>query len=104
MSPFLAASTSCSSLVEELSVVFIEFDGGQSAAIQRVLELAFRTGHLAGNTRISLTGNIYRFGERLENSLHYMVGLVTIQQLKVQVTAGFIGKCLKKLTRQPKTE
>ena len=72
--------------------------------IQPGSQLAFGSGKLARNPRISLTGNIYRLGERLEKGFHNMMRLIPVQQFQMQVAAGFIGKTLKKLARQPESE
>ena len=71
--------------------------------IQPGSQLAFGGGKLAGNPRISLTSNIYRLGERLEKGFHNMMRLIPVQQFQMQVAAGFIGKTLKKLARQPES-
>lgn len=91
------------------------FDGPVRPSIQRLLtwqdcpesrpsQLAFGCGQSAGNSRISLTRNIYRFGEGLEKRFDYVVWFVPIQKLQMQVAPGFVGKPLEKLPGEPESK
>src|SRR5579862_6773073 len=51
-----------------------------------------------------LAGDIRRLRKGLKQGLYDMVRFVAIQQFQVEITAGFIGKSLKKLPGQPKAE
>ena len=72
--------------------------------IQPQLEFSFGGGEAAGNSRISLTGNIYRFGKCLEESFDNVVRFDAIKQFEMEVTPGFIGKGLKELASQSEPE
>lgn len=77
--------------------------GGQSHVFNG-LEFSFSGGDLAGDARIVPAGGIRRTGEGLEQRLHNMMRLITVEQFQVKIAAGFVGKALKKLTGQAKTE
>ena len=72
--------------------------------IQPQLEFSFGARQAAGNSRILLTGNIYRFCKRLKQRLDNVVWLVSVQQFQVQVAAGLIGEALKELAGQSEPE
>src|SRR5262245_1660024 len=67
-------------------------------------QLPLCAGQPANNSRISLTGNIYRFGKRLEQRLDDVMRLFPIQQFQVQVGPRFVSKPLEKLASQTESE
>ena len=56
---------------------------------------------MAGDPRISLAGKVSCFGKSLEQRFHHVVWFAAVEQLQMQVAPRFVGKCLKKLLRQP---
>src|SRR5580765_2386372 len=102
MSPACAPRTNARSSAEErsFSLIFLTAGKGQLFSHVDVSQLAFGAGKFARNARISLTGNIYCFGEGFEKGFDDVMGFVAVKQFQVQIAAGFVGKALEEFAGQ----
>ena len=68
------------------------------------LKFSLGAGKLSGNPRIALAGEVDRLGESLEEGFDDVMRFVTVKQLQMEITAGFIGEGLEEFARQPEPE